>query len=70
LLLVTVMPISDDRNAAPPPQNDAGRSQERTQQDAVLERAARQESWLSRLWRSKRERKAKPAPSESRDRKD
>jgi hypothetical protein len=45
---------------APPPTDDPGRSRERERQDAMLERAAHQESWLSRLWRSMRERKAKP----------
>jgi hypothetical protein len=39
---------------------DKGRSREREQQDEVIERAAREESWLSRLLRSYRERKGRP----------
>jgi hypothetical protein len=53
-------------NEESPPQADrADRSRERERQDAILERAARQESWLSRLLRSRRERKGKPHPGSS-----
>ena len=65
--------MQDPNDESPPPDaDDAGRSRERERQDAMLERAARQESWLSRLLRSRRERKGKPRPGnpELRDRRD
>jgi hypothetical protein len=42
-------------------QSPEGRSRERVQQDRLLEREARSESWLARLWRS-RLAKGRPTP--------
>jgi hypothetical protein len=53
-----------DKRRMAQPANDAGRSREREKQDAMLESAAYEESWLSRLWRSMRERRAKPPPKD------
>jgi hypothetical protein len=60
------MEDTHDKTGAPRQPDDPGRSRERERQDTMLDRAARQESWLSRLLRSKRERKAKP-DAEKRD---
>jgi hypothetical protein len=43
-------------------QSQEGRSRERVQQDRLLEREARRESWLSRLWRNRRLSKGRPTP--------
>jgi hypothetical protein len=45
---------------------DAGRSRERVQQDALLEREARRESWLTRLMRSRWFAKGRPEPGNTR----
>lgn len=42
--------------------DDPGRSRERERQDALLDRTAREESWLSRLRRWSRDRKGRPQP--------
>ncbi len=44
---------------------DAGRSRERAQQDAMLEREARRESWLTRLKRYRWFAKGRPEPGNS-----
>jgi len=41
---------------------DDGRSQEREEQDRLLDREARRESWLTRLWRHRSSRKGRPDP--------
>jgi hypothetical protein len=41
---------------------DAGRSREREVQDRLLDREARRESWLARLWRQRRGEKGRPRP--------
>jgi hypothetical protein len=46
-------------NEQPP---DAGRSSEREQQDALLEREARRESWVARLMRHRWLAKGRPHP--------
>jgi hypothetical protein len=43
-------------------QGQEGRSRERVQQDRLLEREARRESWLVRLWRNRRLAKGRPTP--------
>jgi hypothetical protein len=43
-------------------QGQEGRSRERVQQDQLLEREARRESWVARLWRNRRLAKGRPAP--------
>jgi hypothetical protein len=43
-------------------QGEEGRSRERVQQDRLLEREARRESWLARLWRNRRLAKGRPTP--------
>jgi hypothetical protein len=43
-------------------QGQEGRSRERVQQDRLLEREARRESWLARLWRNRRLAKGRPTP--------
>jgi hypothetical protein len=49
----------DDQRGGQQP-DDPGRSREREKQDAMLDEAAHEESWLSRLKRSMRERKGRP----------
>jgi hypothetical protein len=44
---------------------DAGRSQERAQQDAMLEREGRRESWLERLKKYRWFAKGRPEPGNS-----
>jgi hypothetical protein len=44
---------------------DAGRTRERARQDAMLEREARRESWLSRLRRYRWFAKGRPEPGNS-----
>jgi hypothetical protein len=39
-----------------------GRSRERERQDGVLDREARRESWLARLFRQRTGEKGRPAP--------
>jgi hypothetical protein len=53
------MPKDDDRP-------DDGRSRERANQDHLLEREARRESWLARLWRQRRGEKGRPHPGNRR----
>jgi len=43
-------------------QGEEGRSRERVQQDRLLEREARRESWLTRLWRNRWLAKGRPTP--------
>jgi hypothetical protein len=43
-------------------QGEEGRSRERVQQDRLLEREARRESWLARLWRNRQLAKGRPTP--------
>lgn len=43
-------------------QSQDGRSRERVRQDRLLEREARRESWLARLWRNRRLAKGRPTP--------
>jgi hypothetical protein len=64
------MQNTDDQRRTGPQTDDPGRSREREKQDAMLEQAAHEESWLSRLWRSMRERRAKPAHGPRPDRRD
>jgi hypothetical protein len=44
---------------------DAGRSPERAQQDTMLEREARREPWLTRIWRHRWFAKGRPEPGNS-----
>jgi hypothetical protein len=48
------------------PARDTGRSRERVQQDAMLEREARRESWVRRLMRSRWFAKGRPEPGNTR----
>jgi hypothetical protein len=49
------------------PAPDHGRSPDRIQQDRLLNREARRESWLTRLLRQRWLEKGRPKPGNSRD---
>lgn len=48
-------------------EDDPGRSVERARQDRLLDRAAREESWLTRLWRHHWFAKGRPKPGNRAD---
>jgi hypothetical protein len=55
--------MQNDRETPKPERSDdPGRSRERERQDALLDRTAREESWLTRLRRWTSDRKGRPRP--------
>jgi hypothetical protein len=55
--------MENDLDTPKPEQpDDPGRSRERERQDALLDRTAREESWLARLRRWAGDRKGRPRP--------
>lgn len=49
--------------ALPRDGDDPGRSRERAEQDRLLDRESRRESWLARLWRHRFQTKGRPHPA-------